>query len=139
MAPFLLSAHPKKSLWFPGFPFAYDKIFSTSFFDDPTHIGRPYSPQSLHRLARYFSCIPVSWGYDSNITCRLIYPFAALFARLFNIPWLLESITWRAFGWTSYILFQKPEDLSGLPAFNYFTPADRASDRIYRMAKKLMK
>src|SRR3954447_15954331 len=53
----------ERAVWLPGFPFKYDRFFSMSFFDDPTHVGRPWSPQSLHRLTRYLGCEPVQSGY----------------------------------------------------------------------------
>lgn len=118
-----VAAPSERSLNLPGMPFAHDSFFSLSFFDDPTHIGRPWSPQSLHRLARYYHCVPLATGYQT-------FPFLR---RLAGIPlmawaWLrrngyaLERNVWGVVGWTSYLAAQKPLDKKGKPSFFYYIP-----------------
>lgn len=51
-----LEAPPERSLWLPGVPFRHDLFCSFSYYDDPTHNSRPWTPQSLYRLARYLGC-----------------------------------------------------------------------------------
>lgn len=126
----------EKSLRPSGFPFDHHLMFSTSFFDDPTHVGRPYSPASLDRLARYFSCEPMECGYYRSWKAILLYPILVPFARCFRIGWLYERITSMALGWSSYVAIRKPEHVSGKPPFNYYIPADRAG-RLFLFLQKV--
>jgi SAM-dependent methyltransferase len=122
---FYITCPSEKSLRPSGFPFDHHLMFSTSFFDDPTHVGRPYSPQSLDRLARYFSCEPMGCGYYKSWKAVLLSPILIPVARCFRIGWLYERTTWMALGWSSYIAMRKPNSISGKPPFNYFIPEER--------------
>jgi len=119
------AAPSERSLLLPGMPFEHDKFFSTSFFDDPTHISRPWTPQSFYRLAKYFSCDPLKTGYDVSRRARLLFPAKCLIALLTRNGKLLETCCWQAFGWTSYIVVRKPGNLRGKPSFHYYIPSDR--------------
>ena len=46
-----LEAPSERSMMLPGMWFAFDESRSLSFWDDPTHLGRPWPPQALYRLA----------------------------------------------------------------------------------------
>lgn len=133
-----LGTPSERSLFLPGFPFAWDKFHSSSFFDDPTHLGRPFSPQSLWRLACYYGCTPIEANYEVSWACRLFSPIALPLALILRKGWLLEHVLWRAIGWASYIVVQKPESLSGKPPFNYYIPSDRADDWLGRSIKKIL-
>src|SRR5437016_1881736 len=64
-----LEAPSERATLLPSMPFGYELFCSLSYFDDPTHISRPWTPQALFRLARYYSCEPlearhiVSWKH----------------------------------------------------------------------------
>lgn len=126
----------ERSLKPGGFPFAYEKMLSTSFFDDPTHTGRPYSPQSLYRLALYFSCLPIECGYHYSRFYHLLFPFLYPLARLCRSAQLLQELTWGGYKWSSYLILQKPHDLKGTPVFRYFFPHHGREERLHHALEK---
>ena len=134
-----LGTPSERSIFLPGFPFGWDKFHSSSFFDDPTHVGRPFSPQSLWRLALYYGCIPIKAEYQVSWTCRLLSPILVPLAIILRKGWLLEYVLWGAVGWASYIVVQKPVSMTGKPPFNYYIPADRADDWLGRGIKKCLR
>lgn len=116
-------APSERSLFMPGSPFEHDKFYSLSFYDDPTHLSRPWTPQSLYRLCIYSSCQPIRWGYNyDSFLRRLIAPYSILRALLTRNAGLLERTCWGLIGWSSYIVLKKPQNILGLPAFKYFIP-----------------
>ena len=115
----------ERSLWLPGFPFGHERFFSTSFFDDPTHVGRPWSAQGLYRLASYLGCEPLGAGYRTSWKARLALPLLLPLALLGRRGELVESLLWGAFGWASYLVARKSAELSGRPELTYYIPTDR--------------
>jgi SAM-dependent methyltransferase len=120
-----LSAPSERSLLFPGMPFERDKFFSLSFFDDPTHISRPWTPQALYRMTKYYACEPIETNYQVSWKHRLAFPLTSIYALLTKNGKLLEASCWGAFGWASYLIARKPENLRGKPEFNYYIPSNR--------------
>jgi len=120
-----VEAPSERALLLPGMPFDHDKFFSLSFFDDPTHVSRPWTPQSLHRLACYYSCRPVRVGYRHSTRARLLFPFLIVRALLRRSGRLLESCIWDAVGWSSFVVVRKPTNITGRPRFRYYIPLDR--------------
>jgi SAM-dependent methyltransferase len=118
-----IEAPSERSLWLPGMPYAHDKFFSLSFFDDPTHVGRPWSPQAFVRLARYFGCEPIEAGYRSRRSLRMFASLAVALVR--RQPGRLESAVWNLVGWASYAAVRKPATMLGMPPFHYYIPQDR--------------
>lgn len=120
-----LAAPSERSLLLPGFPFAYDQFHSLSFYDDPTHIGRPWSPQALHRLTKYWSCEVVStgrqWSWKRRLAAPLLIPLSLILGR----AGLFEATVWNSLGWASYLVARKPVDVAGKPAFRYYIPPNR--------------
>jgi SAM-dependent methyltransferase len=117
----------ERSLWLPGFPFQYEKFFSLSFYDDPTHCGRPFSPQGLYRLGSYYDCEDLRAGYFISWWCRLLLPFAIPIACLTRNAWLLEYVVWRAVGWSAFMLCKKPSKAQGRPRLKYDIPPTRSA------------
>jgi SAM-dependent methyltransferase len=117
-----VEAPSERSLLLPGMPFAHDEFYSLSFFDDPTHVGRPWSPQSLHRLARYYGCEPEGVGHLTSRRARLLLPFTVLWSLVARRPALLQQSCWSALGWASYAVIRKPVALHGKPTFRYYVP-----------------
>lgn len=116
----------ERSQWLPGMPFAHDKFFSLSFYDDPTHLGRPWSPQSLFRLARYWSCEPLETGYETfPLRYRVLGLFRIVYALLRRNGRQLQENVWGVLGWSSYLAARKQPEHHGKPAFQYYIPADR--------------
>lgn len=132
-----VSCPSERSLLLPGFPFDWDKFHSTSFFDDPTHLGRPFSPQSLWRLARYYGCQPVEACYEKSWKWRVLLPLLVPTALILRKAWILEYAIMGAVGWSSHIVVEKPKQLTGKPPFNYYIPSQRADDWLGRLVKKI--
>ena len=120
-----VEAPSERTLLLPGMPFDHDRFFSCSFFDDPTHVSRPWTPQSLHRLARYYGCAPLRVGYRYSTRARLLFPLLVVRALLRRSGRLLESCIWEAVGWASFAVIRKPETVTGSPRFNYYIPQAR--------------
>ena len=114
-------APSERSLWVPGNPSNYDQFYTLSFFDDPTHILRVWTPQALYRLARIYSCNPVKTGYLFSWIHRLLAPATIPFAWLTGNK-LLETCVWQTIGWATYVIVRKPPGLSGKPPFRYYIP-----------------
>lgn len=120
-----LSAPSERALLFPSMPFEHDKFYSLSFFDDPTHCSRPWPPQAFYRLTKYFSCEPIMTNYEHSWKHRLAFPFTLPYALITRKGKLLESVCWLTFGWASFLVAQKPQNLKGKPEFNYYLPENR--------------
>ncbi len=128
----------ERTLLLSGFPFAWDNFHSTSFFDDPTHLGRPFSPQSLWRLARYYGCQPLEAGHRRSWTLCFLSPILIPCALLIRSAWLYEYVKTSTVGWSSYIIVEKPKTITGMPPFNYYIPTNRTDDWLGRFLKKLI-
>jgi SAM-dependent methyltransferase len=134
---FYLSCPSERALFLPGFMFKRDNFNSTSFFDDPTHLGRPFSPQSLWRLARYYDAVPIKTGYYVSWLFRFLWPILLPMAWILRISWLFEWVVCGCVGWASYILVRK--QTAGKPNFDYFYSGARYDDWLGRTLKKWKK
>jgi SAM-dependent methyltransferase len=114
-------APSERSLWLPGMPYRHDQFYSLSFFDDPTHCSRPWTPQSLYRLSCYYSCEPIRTDYLFSWIHRLLFP-ATLLVCLLTRHRFLELCVWQSLGWASYLMVRKPVNSSGKPTFRYYIP-----------------
>jgi SAM-dependent methyltransferase len=132
-----LATPSERALMLPGFPFAWDMFHSSSFFDDPTHLGRPFSPQSLWRLTRYYGCTPVKAAYEVTWLFRLVAPIVCPLAILLRSGWLLEYVLTGAVGWASFIIVEKPASMTSKPPFNYYIPANRTDDWLGKLIKRV--
>ncbi len=113
-------APSERALLLPGMPFKHDEFHSLSFYDDPTHVFRPWTPQSFHRLTRYFGCTPLKTGYRTSWKHRLAFPLVIPYALLTRKSGLLERSIWYSLGWSSYLLAQKPAEMHCQPTFGYY-------------------
>jgi SAM-dependent methyltransferase len=116
-----VEAPSERSLWLPGSPIEHEKFFSLSFFDDPTHVGRPWTPQALHRLAAGYGAEIVQARHITARRALLRLPFVAIRS------WLtkkggeqLERTAWLAFGWACYLIARKVQ--AGTPEYVYSIP-----------------
>lgn len=114
-----VEAPSERSLWLPGVPFGFGDFRTVSFYDDPTHLGRPWPAQALYRLACCCSCDPVEVGHGGTMVGRLKAPGKILLSLLFRRSDWYESGMWELVGWPSYLIARKPLDLSGAPSFHY--------------------
>jgi len=114
-----LEAPSERSLLPFGMPFAFEECRSLSFYDDPTHLGRPWPPQALYRLAECFSCTTLSAGYITSFGGRLRAPILILLGLVLRRGRWLEDGIWKLVGWASFAIVEKPATLSGAPTFHY--------------------
>lgn len=124
-----IEAPSERALLLPGMPFQHELFYSLSYYDDPTHQGRPWTPQAFYRLSCYLGCEPLAVGHLRSWKQRLLLVFTLPWALLTRRADLLESILWRAVGWSAYLLLRKPEALRGAPEFRYHYPAQRLTGR----------
>lgn len=101
----------------PWGPQSYNLILS--FHDDPTHSGRPWSPQSLRRVAIYMGCEPLETRYDQSLMRGLRLPIDWVYGLIARKPDHMVTSWWLASGWVAFALIRKPAGLKGAPAFNY--------------------
>lgn len=103
----------------PWFPQHWNLILS--YYDDPTHIGRPWSPQALRRLALYYGCEPLVVRRDFSMRKLVSLPFDWIYGIIRKSPDHLVDSWWRAVGWVTYGVVRKPHDSNGAPEFVYYT------------------
>ena len=120
-----IEAPSERSLLIPGVPFKYDLFCSFSYFDDPTHLSRPWSPQSLYRLAVYIQCNPLKVGYITSAIHRALSPFLLTYYLITRNVVKMETLIWLTIGWASYAIVEKPSHILGRPKFSYFVPKKR--------------
>jgi SAM-dependent methyltransferase len=117
---FYLEAPSEKSVMITGMNFDFDGFYSLNMYDDPTHTKRPWSPNSLWRLARYYQAIPIKADYVRSNLIRILSIILIPYARIFKKGRLLEKTIWFAKGWAAYLIVTK--DRSGKPNFIYTIP-----------------
>lgn len=116
----------------PGWwaPEHYNLILS--FHDDPTHSGRPWSPQALRRTALYMNCEPRIAKHDRSFVRWLRLPLDWTYGLLAARPDHMVDSWWQANGWVTYALIRKPDDMRGAPGFNYYSFKGRPVGPSYR-------
>lgn len=98
-----------------------DRAFIFSFYDDPTHVGRPWTPQALYRMAVYYGCEPVSVAYDTERFGWLkLLPRLAAAALRGDDDAIVEA-WWKAVGWSCHLVCRKPQEARGRLPFRYFS------------------
>lgn len=117
-----IEAPSERSLWLPGMFMQHDRAYSISFFDDPTHLSRPWSAQALHRLARCYACDPLQVGYDTGLVPRLKGLILFIGGLIAWRGSLVEQGLWKLIGWASFAVVAKPKSLRGKPSFRYYLP-----------------
>ena len=116
-------APSERSLWVPGNPyFDRERCYTVSFFDDPTHVLRVWTPQAFHRLTLCYGCDPIKTGHLFSWIHRILSPATIPFCLLTKHH-LLETCVWQTIGWASYLIARKPLGLKGNPPFKYFYPS----------------
>jgi hypothetical protein len=92
----------------PGFPFQREKFYSLSFYDDPTHVGRPWSAQGLFRLATLFGLENIRVSYDWKLLALLLAPVALPLLWLMRQGRAFQYLAWKATGWNVRMVAKKP-------------------------------
>lgn len=99
----------ERSLWIPSMPFKFAESRSLSFFDDPTHVGRPQTPQSLHRLFRMYRAEVVDVAHVTSRSVRWRLPWLLSKALLRRDAAMLEQVVWRAVGFAVFGIARKAD------------------------------
>jgi SAM-dependent methyltransferase len=98
-----------------------DRAFIFSFYDDPTHVGRPWTPQALYRMAVYYGCDPVSAAYDTERFGWLKLLPRVTYGALRGDNDAIVEAWWKAVGWSCHLVCRKPAEARGKPSFRYFS------------------
>ena len=96
-----------RSLLLPSMPFKLEESRSLSFFDDPTHVGRPHSRQSLYRLFSMYQAEVVECAHLTSRRVRLLSPWLLLRAWLTRDAAVLEHVVWWTVGFALYGIARK--------------------------------
>jgi len=96
-----------RSLRLPSMPFKFEEFRSLNFYDDPTHIGRPHSPQSLYRLFRMYQAEVQECRYLISNAVRIRLPYLILRSLMMRDAALLEFAVWWSFGFSVYGIARK--------------------------------
>jgi SAM-dependent methyltransferase len=99
-----------RSLRLPSMPFKLEEFRSLNFYDDPTHVGRPHTPQSLYRLFSMYGAEVLETRYLVSGRVRLTFPKTLFWALLRRDAALLEHTMWWAFGFAVYGIARKAEE-----------------------------
>ena len=118
-----LEAPSERSLMLPGAFFGYEYFPSMSFWDDPTHCSRPWTPAAFYRLAKYCSCDPVKVGHLSSWLHRMISPVTIPLGILLRHR-LLWWCVWKVVGWECFAVIRKPDSIKGKPELSYYYEKD---------------
>jgi SAM-dependent methyltransferase len=94
----------ERSLWLPAMPFAFEESRSLNFLDDPTHVGRPQTPQSLHRMFRMYGAEVLEARHLISWRVRLTFPWLLAKALWRRDAGMLEQVVWRATGFAVYAI-----------------------------------
>ena len=98
-----------RSLWLPSMPFKFDEFRSLNYFDDPTHIGRPHTPQSLYRLFRMYDADVIETKYLTSKRVRWLFPKHLFSALLRRDAAALEFAVWWTIGFAVYGIAKKTQ------------------------------
>jgi SAM-dependent methyltransferase len=98
-----------------------DRALIFSFYDDPTHVGRPWTPQAFYRMALYHGCDPLSAAYDVERFARLKLLPRVLAAWLRGDNDAIVEAWWKAVGWSCHLICRKPVHARGRLPFRYFS------------------
>lgn len=112
----------ERSVFLPGFPFQHEKFMSLSFFDDPTHLGRPWSTQGLYRLAQSLGLTEIHASYDWNLPVALLSPLLIPFLWISKQARAFQYVVWKTVGWNARLLARRPLGSEDGPKFQYFIP-----------------
>lgn len=122
-----IEAPSEASLILPGFPFQRDGFYSTSFFDDPTHVGRPWTSQAFYRLAKAFGLNSIHVSKDFNLLALLSTPITLPLLFLLRQGRLFQYTVWKSVGWNARLVAKKPISATGKIEFSYVLPTSEAA------------
>jgi ubiquinone/menaquinone biosynthesis C-methylase UbiE len=112
-----------------SYPFAQSRYYILNYYDDPTHVNRPWTPQSLYRLALYYGCTPALARYEFSWWSVLRVIPAFVYSQITGKSDVFVREYWRATGWSVFAVIEKPVQLTGKPPFRYFSLRGRLAGR----------
>jgi len=112
----------ERSIFLPGFPFEHEKFMSLSFFDDPTHLGRPWSTQGLYRLAQSLGLTEIHASYDWSLPVALLSPLLLPLLWISKQARAFQYVAWKAVGWNARLLARRALGSEAGSNFQYFIP-----------------
>ena len=118
-----LEAPSERSILLPGMFMQHELAYSLSYYDDPTHQSRPWTAQSLHRLAKCFNCEPIRVGYMTGFLPRCKAILRLFYGLVSGKGGHVEAGLWVLVGWACYGIIRKPTNLRGSPSFHYYLPS----------------
>ena len=124
-----LEAPSDRSALVPSFPFLMKRHLIMSFYDDPTHVSRPWTPQALHRMTAYYDCELIDTHYIVSWMRRLLLPAFFVYALIAGRDEDLVEWVWLAVGWACYVVSRKPTRIRGRPPFSYYIPTGAVGAR----------
>ncbi len=80
---------------------------SLNYYDDPTHFGRPHSPQSLYRLFRMFDGEVLKCDYIAQKSLRWKFPYLISKALITRNGAMLEEVIWKTLGFAVFGIARK--------------------------------
>lgn len=114
-----LEAPSERSVNLPGAFFNLHEGWSLSFYDDPTHKSRPWTPQAFWRLCSYAKFEVVETRHYISWPVRIMLPVLLLGSYLAGSAKRFESFAWLAVGWACYVVALKPLDDAQSVEFKY--------------------
>jgi SAM-dependent methyltransferase len=96
-----------RSVRLPSMPFKFEEFRSLNFFDDPTHVGRPHTPQSLYRLLKMYDADVLESRYVVFDHVRWRLPWLLLKALVRRDAALLEDAVWKGVGFAVFGIGRK--------------------------------
>jgi SAM-dependent methyltransferase len=115
-----VEAPSMRSTWVSS-PIKQDWHLILSYYDDPTHTGRPWTPQAFYRLIRYYGCSVLEARYEFSLRHLLLLIPVVLWSMLRKDSDRIVEYWWKAIGWVCFCVAEKPAETTGAPKFNYFS------------------
>lgn len=115
-----IEAPSERSIYQKGITKKFSRMLSTNFYDDPTHLGRPWSMQAMYRLACYHEANPISVGLYQSTLIRVVAPFLKPIVHFLGFMTAYEFLVWYQCGWASFLVAQRPADAADRAPFSYF-------------------
>lgn len=115
-----IEAPSERSILQKGVTKDFARMLATNFYDDPTHLGRPWTMQALFRLALYNGAAPVKVGLYRSLLIRMVAPLVKPLVWVLGFMTVYEFIVWYQCGWASYLIAEKPGSYDTTNKFNYY-------------------
>lgn len=106
----IIRAPSEKSILGGNLNLDVKRYFIGNFYDDPTHIGRPWSPQSLYRLGSYCGLNVQHCDYNTHWLSRFTFPLSYLYGLITRNTDIIVTHYWLFKRWESYARYEKKQE-----------------------------